>query len=185
MPPTCSCAASSGAVRGRRQRGRRRPPRGRLGAVGRHRHRGRRSARRARVPEPVHGLNAGYAAGNVAFEVSGGCCASIADATRSFSAHRRRAALIMFGGALPFFARCSQRRRRERSMGSSTRSVAHGRLGLDHPAAGALLQPDRGDARATTSGSRVVTGIRPRPDTQQPGAVENRLADVSGVWWLS
>ncbi|HEY5662961.1 MAG TPA: phosphatase PAP2 family protein [Ilumatobacter sp.] len=85
--------------------------------------------RALRVPGLVYGLNAGYAAGNVALSV-GWLLRLYADGDRSFR-RERRAAVAAFTGALPLFALFPVAPPRKLDDFVDTMGGEH--TGLDHP----------------------------------------------------
>jgi hypothetical protein len=124
-----------------------------------------------RVPGLVHGLNAGYAAGNVAL--------SVGWLLRLYRRHdlgfvtERRAALITFGGALPFFALFPTAP--PRTLDGFVDTLGGHGTGLDHPMLVRLYNP----IAAMPShhvGFAVVTGI---------GLARRATTHASRVGWLA
>ena len=107
-----------------------------------------------RVPGLVHGLNVGYAAGNVALSV--GWLLRLYRRRDPGFGTERRAALIMFGGALPFFALFPTAP--PRTLDGFVDTLGGHGTGLDHPALVRFYNP----IAAMPShhvGFAVVTGI--------------------------
>jgi hypothetical protein len=124
-----------------------------------------------RVPGLVHALNAGYAAGNVAL--------SVGWLLRLYRRHdpafvtERRAALITFGGALPFFALFPTAP--PRTLDGFVDTLGGHGTGLDHPALVRFYNP----IAAMPShhvGFAVVTGM---------GLARRATTRASKVGWRS